>query len=80
MAGPTTDDSLAFLVFLLFLLWGVLTVVYPYEFAKFQQQLRAIGSTRLLEDVEPENWYVQLERALGVFLILISVAGLVLLR
>ena len=60
----------------LFTVWGILTTWKPYRFAKFEEQIDAIGSKRRLTKVEPTDWKVTLTRRLGPVL---SFFGLVIL-
>jgi len=59
-----------------FVLLGVLNLVFPYTMAQLKERLDAIGSTRSWSDVEPAGWYVVLTRLLGVALIGIGLAYL----
>lgn len=57
-------------------LLGLAMAVAPYRVARFQEQLDAIGSTRRREAVEPADWNVQLNRILGVVVVLFGFAAL----
>ena len=60
----------------LFTVWGVLSTWKPYRFAKFEEQIDAIGSKRRLTKVEPSDWKITLTRRLGPVL---SFLGLLLM-
>jgi hypothetical protein len=56
-------------------LLGLAMAVAPYRVARFQEQLDAIGSKRRREDVEPADWNVQLNRILGVVVLLFGLSA-----
>ncbi|WP_247729358.1 hypothetical protein [Halovivax limisalsi] len=51
---------------ILLLVIGVPTAVWPYEIARFEEQLDSIGSKRSWSDVEPADWKVALNKYLGI--------------
>lgn len=57
-------------------LLGLAMVLAPYRVARFQERLDAIGSRRCLEDVVRAEWNVQLDRLLGVVVLLFGGAAL----
>jgi hypothetical protein len=61
----------------IFVLFGAVSVIWPYKLARFSEQLDAIGSKRPLESVEPAEWTVELTRIVGVLMIVFGV-GMVL--
>jgi len=62
---------------LLIALIGIAQVAKPYGFARFQEQMDAIGSKRRSSEIEPTEWKVQLTRVMGIVLTVIGV-GLLL--
>jgi len=58
---------------LLVILLGGLMAFRPYEGARFQEQVDAIGSTRRYSDVEPTDWNVLLYRICGGLILFITV-------
>jgi hypothetical protein len=59
----------------LLVVFGVPSVVWPYELARVSEQLDSVGSTRRWEDVEPAGWKVTLTRVSGAAMVAV---GLVL--
>jgi hypothetical protein len=59
----------------LLVVFGVPSVVWPYELARVSEQLDSVGSTRQWEDVEPAGWKVTLTRVSGAAMVAV---GLVL--
>lgn len=47
---------------------GLPALTWPYELAKFEEQLDAIGSSRRMEEVEPAGWRVSLTKLAGIAL------------
>ncbi|EMA72202.1 hypothetical protein [Halorubrum distributum] len=56
---------------------GVPNAVWPYKFARFEEQMDSIGSKRSWSEVEPADWKVTLTRVVGVGMALFGLAGLV---
>ena len=54
-------------------MFGALNVRFAYGFARFGEQLDAIGSKRRASEVEPAEWKVGLTKVTGVVLALIGV-------
>ena len=54
--------------------FGLLSAVWPYRVARFEEQLDAIGSKQSWDEVEPAEWKVTLTRGIGVVLALFGVA------
>jgi hypothetical protein len=72
------NDGGSVMVALFFLLFGGLGALYPYELARFGEQLDAIGSTTRASDVEPAGWNVALTRIVSIGMVvfgLLSGAG-----
>lgn len=59
-----------------FIVVGLLGAIFPYQAARFQEAMDAIGSTRKASEVEPAGWMVTLTRVAGIVFIVI---GLVVL-
>jgi len=53
--------------------FGLLSAVWPYRVARFEEQLDAIGSKRSWDEVEPAEWKVKLTRGFGVVVALFGV-------
>lgn len=66
------DGALAFLL----LAFGIPGAIWPYELAKFGEQLDAIGSKRSWSEVEPAGWNVALTRAVGIGMTVVGALGL----
>ncbi|MGM0449101.1 MAG: hypothetical protein ACQERM_12780 [Methanobacteriota archaeon] len=65
-------------VFALFLLAvGIPNAVWPYKFAKFEEQIDSIGSRRSWSEVEPADWKVALIRVVGAGMALFGLASLI---
>ncbi|EFW93720.1 hypothetical protein ZOD2009_01215 [Haladaptatus paucihalophilus DX253] len=58
-------------------LLGIAQAAKPYGFARFQEQMDAIGSKRRSSEVEPAEWKVLWTRVMGVILTVIGL-GLLL--
>ncbi len=58
------------------LVFGAPSAMWPYQLARFEEQLDSIGSKRRWDDVEPADWKVTLTRGLGAVM---AVGGGVLL-
>ncbi|EMA57140.1 hypothetical protein [Halorubrum lipolyticum] len=56
--------SLALALFLLAV--GIPHAAWPYQFARFEEQIDSIGSKRSWSDVEPAEWKVTLTRVVGI--------------
>jgi hypothetical protein len=52
---------------------GAAGAIWPYEVARFEEQIDAIGSKRSASAVEPAEWKVQLTRVFGVGISLFGV-------
>jgi len=72
MDGGTGARVLLIVPGLLVSLLGTAMVVKPRRVALFQEQMDAIGSKRNVEDVEPAEWNVGLNRIGGGFILLIG--------
>ena len=55
---------------------GIPNAVWPYKFAKFEEQMDSIGSKRSWSEVEPADWKVALTRIVGVGIALFGLIGL----
>ncbi|WP_248516593.1 hypothetical protein [Salinarchaeum laminariae] len=51
---------------------GLIAVAWPYEVARFEERLDAIGSKRSWSEVEPADWRVLLTRGIGVLFVLVG--------
>lgn len=51
---------------------GLPGAIWPYNVARFQEQMDSIGSTRPWHEVEPAEWRVFLTRILSVGMCLIG--------
>ncbi|GAB3679433.1 hypothetical protein GCM10028857_00810 [Salinarchaeum chitinilyticum] len=54
------------------LAFGLAAVIWPYEIARFEERIDAIGSKRSWSEVEPADWRVTLTRGIGVVFVLIG--------
>ena len=52
---------------------GIASAVRPYEVARFEDRLDAIGSTRSWSEIEPADWKVLLTRLGGIAVSLFGV-------
>ncbi|WEL18136.1 putative membrane protein [Halorhabdus sp. SVX81] len=52
---------------------GLVSAVWPYEVARFEEQIDAIGSKRSWSDIEPADWKVSLLRISGIAVSLFGV-------
>lgn len=59
------------------LVFGIPGAVWPYKFARFEEQLDAIGSKRSWSEVEPAEWKVLLTRVMGIVMALVGTFGLI---
>lgn len=57
--------------------WGVVGIVigaalvgWPYEIARFREQIDSIGSTRSVFEIEPADWHVEIVRLIGMLLLI----------
>ncbi|WP_424014997.1 hypothetical protein ACOZ35_03020 [Halorubrum xinjiangense] len=55
---------------------GIPNAVWPYKFAKFEEQVDSIGSKRSWSEVEPADWKVALTRVVGIGIALFALANL----
>jgi len=69
-SGP---ELLWVLPILLMILLGGVMALRPYDVARFNEQVDAIGSTRRFSDVEPADWNVLLHRISGGLVLLVAV-------
>lgn len=71
---PQQQDDDGTLVFFGLLLagFGALNTRYAYEFAKFGEQMDAIGSKTRSSEVEPADWNVALSKIGGIVMVLIG--------
>ncbi len=67
MEGPLAFVLLAF---------GLPGAIWPYEVARFEEQLDSIGSKRSWSEAEPADWKVVLARVVGVGMVVFGVLGL----
>ena len=56
---------------------GIPNAVWPYKFAKFEEQVDSIGSKRSWSEVEPADWKVALTRVVGIGIALFALANLI---
>ena len=61
---------------LFFLAIGIPNAVWPYKFARFEEQMDSIGSKRSWSEVEPAEWKVALTRVVGIGMALFGLGGL----
>ena len=54
----------------LLLITGVPAAIWPYKFARVNEQIDAIGSKRPAYAVEPADWNVRLTRIVGIVLVI----------
>ncbi|ODR81482.1 hypothetical protein BG842_22895 [Haladaptatus sp. W1] len=54
-------------------LLGIAQAAKPYGFARFQEQMDAIGSKRRSSEVEPTEWKVMLTRVMGIVFAVIGI-------
>ena len=59
-------------------LFGLPMAIWPYKLTRFEEQMDAIGSTRSWSEVEPADWKVLLNRALGVVFVVVGLLALLL--
>lgn len=57
----------------LIIAFGLVGAVWPYEVARFEEQIDAIGSKRSASEVEPADWKVYLTRIFGAGFVLLGV-------
>ena len=55
---------------------GIPNAVWPYKFARFEEQMDSIGSKRSWSEVEPADWKVALTRIVGAGMALFGLGGL----
>jgi len=58
----------------LMLIVGGAAVVSPYEVARFEEMIDAIGSTRRASEIEPADWKVTVTRIAGGVLVLVGLS------
>lgn len=52
---------------------GIPAAIWPYKFARFNEQINAIRTTTPGYAVEPADWWVKLTRILGIVLVVVGV-------
>lgn len=65
------DPVLTFLL----LVFGIPAAIWPYQLARFEEQLDSIGSKRSWSEVEPADWKVLLTRIMGAGMTLFGAVG-----
>lgn len=55
--------------------FGLPNAMWPYEVARFQERIHAIGSKRSWSKVEPADWKVTLTRIFGIVMVIGGTLG-----